>query len=155
MTPAITAAKKHKIQFKIHKYKHDPKHHSFGLEAVEKLNLQQEKVFKTLVAELASGEMVVAIIPVAEMLDLKKVAQACGEKKAGMADKQRVMKTTGYVLGGVSPLGQKKVLRTLLDSSAGNQQTIFVSAGRRGLEIELTPDDLLQLTSGAYADLCQ
>jgi len=150
MTPAINYAKKHKISFTIHKYQHDPDHESFGLEAAEKLGLNPERVFKTLVARLDNTELAVAILPVSRMLNLKSFARACGVKKSVMADKAVVEKTTGYVLGGVSPLGQKKRLKTIVDTAAADHQTIYVSAGRRGLEIELAPDDLLRLTSGAF-----
>ena len=148
MTPAINSAKKQKIPFSIHKYKHDPKHASYGLEAVEKLGLPPKQVFKTLVVQLDSNELAVAIIPVQEKLNLKLFAKSCGAKKAEMADGALVSKTTGYVLGGVSPMGQKKKLKTFLHSSAQQHQTIYVSAGKRGLEIELNPADLLRLTDG-------
>ena len=152
MTPAINAAKKAKIPFKVHEYEHDPACASYGLEAAAKLGIDPGLVFKTLVADLG-GELVVAVIPVESMLSLKLLARACGAKKAAMADKSLVERTTGYVLGGVSPLGQKKRLRTILDSTAESLTTIHVSAGRRGLEIEITPRDLLALTHGMFADL--
>ena len=152
MTPAINAAKKAKISFKIHEYEHDPACASYGLEAAEKLGIDPGLVFKTLVADLG-GELVVAVIPVESMLSLKLLARACGAKKAAMADKGLVERTTGYILGGVSPLGQKKRLRTILDSTAESLPAIHVSAGRRGLEIEIAPRDLLALTRGMFADL--
>ena len=154
MTPAINAARKAKIPFTVHEYEHDPNCASYGLEAAEKLNIDPARVFKTLVADLG-GELVVAIIPVEAMLGLKHLAKAAGAKKAAMADKALVERTTGYVLGGVSPLGQKKRLRTFIDSSARNHPSIHVSAGRRGLEIELSPENLAGLTSAAFADLRQ
>jgi Cys-tRNA(Pro)/Cys-tRNA(Cys) deacylase len=154
MTPAINYAKKNKITFAIHKYKHDPAHESFGLEAAEKLSLDPEQVFKTLVARLDNAELAVAILPVSRMLNLKSFARACGVKKAVMADKTVVEKTTGYVLGGVSPLGQKKRLKTIVDAAAADHRSIYVSAGRRGLEIELSPDDLLRLTCGELQSIC-
>ncbi len=154
MTPAINAAKKAKIPFTVHEYEHDPNCASYGLEAAEKLDIDPARVFKTLVADLG-GELVVAIIPVEAMLGLKHLAKAAGAKKAAMADKALVERTTGYVLGGVSPLGQKKRLRTFIDSSARNHPSIHVSAGRRGLEIELSPENLAGLTSAAFADLRQ
>lgn len=154
MTPAISAAKKAKIPFTVHEYEHDPNCASYGLEAAEKLDIDPARVFKTLVADLG-GELVVAIIPVEAMLGLKHLAKAAGAKKAAMADKALVERTTGYVLGGVSPLGQKKRLRTFIDSSARNHPSIHVSAGRRGLEIELSPENLVGLTSAAFADLRQ
>ena len=152
MTPAINAAKKAKIPFKVHEYEHDPTCASYGLEAAEKLGIEPGLVFKTLVADLG-GELAVAVIPVESMLSLKLLARACGAKKAAMADKALVERTTGYVLGGVSPLGQKKRLRTILDSTAENLAAIHVSAGRRGLEIEIAPRDLLALTRGMFAEL--
>ena len=155
MTPAINLVKKKKIKHTIHSYQHEADHPSYGLEASEKLGISPEQVFKTLVTELGDGSLAVAIIPVNQMLSLKLLAKAAGVKKAEMADKKLVEKATGYVLGGVSPLGQKKALKTFLDDSARSQATIFVSAGKRGLEIELAPADLLQLTGGAITTLCQ
>ena len=149
MTPAINYAKKHRIAFTIHKYKHDPAQESYGLEAAEKLGLNPDQVFKTLVTRLDTAELAVAILPVTRMLNLKSFARACGVKKAEMADKAVVEKITGYVLGGVSPLGQKKRLKTIVDRSAAGFTSIYVSAGRRGLEIELSPNDLLYHTSGS------
>ncbi len=152
MTPAINAAKKAKIPFSVHEYVHDPTCASYGLEAAKKLNIAPDRVFKTLVVDLG-GELVVTIIPVDAMLGLKNIAKAAEAKKASMADKALVERSTGYVLGGVSPLGQKKRLRTFIDASARAHPTIHVSAGRRGLEIELAPNDLARLTSAQFADL--
>lgn len=154
MTPAIIAAKNAKTPFTVHEYEHDPNCASYGLEAAEKMNVDPSRVFKTLVADLG-GELAVAIIPVQAMLGLKLLAKAAGAKKAAMADRILVERTTGYVLGGVSPLGQKKRLRTFIDASAQRHATIHVSAGRRGLEIELAPDDLARLTGARFADLAQ
>lgn len=154
MTPAINAAKNAKTPFTVHEYEHDPNCASYGLEAAEKMNVDPSRVFKTLVADLG-GELAVAVIPVQAMLGLKLLAKAAGAKKAAMADKILVERTTGYVLGGVSPLGQKKRLRTFIDASAQRHATIHVSAGRRGLEIELAPDDLARLTGARFADLAQ
>jgi Cys-tRNA(Pro)/Cys-tRNA(Cys) deacylase len=150
MTPAINYAKKHNIPITIHKYKHDSRAESYGLEAVEKLGLDPEQVFKTLVAQLDDRELAVAVVPVAKKLNLKLFAKACGAKKAAMADKTMVQNTTGYVLGGVSPLGQKRSLKTVIDSSAAECERVFVSAGRRGLEIELSPTKLLEGTNGSF-----
>ena len=155
MTPAINAAKKKQIAYRIHQYSHDPAHESYGREAAEKLGIADERVYKTLVVELDQGNLTVAVIPVASMLSMKLIAKAAGAKKAAMADKERVEKATGYVLGGVSPLGQKKRLLTVIDSSAKNWPTIFVSAGRRGLEIELNSNDLAALTSATFAKILQ
>lgn len=153
MTPAIKTAEKAKIDFSVHQYEHDSSVASFGLEASEKLGVSAATVFKTLVASLDNGELVVAIIPVDQKLNLKAVAKASKAKKAKMAEPLDVERSTGYVLGGVSPLGQKKRLKTLLDDSAKAQSTIYVSAGRRGLEIELQPSDLLSLTNGQFVPL--
>lgn len=155
MTPAINLLKKKKITHKVHSYKHDGDHPSFGLEAAEKLGLNPQRVFKTLVAQLDGKELAVAIIPVSKKLNMKMLAKAAGVKKATMADKDLVVKTTGYILGGVSPLGQKKQLKTFLDSTADGFGTIFFSGGRRGLEIELAPKDLLTLTRGLLAEISQ
>ncbi len=155
MTPAINAVKKKKITYKIHQYTHDPAHASYGREAVEQLGIAEEKVYKTLVVEIDKGSLIVAVVPVSSMLSMKQLAKTAGAKKAVMADKDLVEKTTGYVLGGVSPLGQKKRLLTVIDSSAKDLPTIFVSAGRRGLEIELSPNDLASLTSATFAEILQ
>ena len=155
MTPGINAAKKAKIPFTLHEYEHDPAAASYGLEAAEKLGVDAARVFKTLVVDLGNKQLAVGIVPVSDLLSMKHIAKAAGAKKASMAAVDEVERSTGYVLGGVSPLGQKKRLKTFLDSSAQAFETIMVSAGRRGLEIELSPDDLLRLTSGQYADLSQ
>lgn len=153
MTPAIDLLKLHGVEFILHSYKHDPRSASYGLEAAEKLNLAPEQVFKTLLVQADSKELLVAVLPVAHSLALKQLAGAAGVKKLEMANPALAQKTTGYLLGGISPLGQKKPLRTFVDCSAQNLATMFVSAGRRGLEIELSPADLLQYTSGSFAGL--
>ncbi|WP_028489993.1 Cys-tRNA(Pro) deacylase [Thiothrix lacustris] len=155
MTPAINLAKKAKIAFKIHEYAHDPANEAYGLEAAEKLGLPPTQVFKTLVVSLDGKELAVGILPVAAMLSMKAIAKAAHAKKADMADKALVARTTGYVLGGVSPLGQKKLLKTFIDTSAAQFPTIYVSAGRRGLEIELAAQDLQTLTRGVLVELTQ
>jgi Cys-tRNA(Pro)/Cys-tRNA(Cys) deacylase len=139
------AAERAGIAFTVHEYEHDPKAASYGLEAVEKLGLDPSRVFKTLVADV-DGTLTVAIVPVEAQLDLRALG-----KRAAMADAKLAERTTGYVTGGISPLGQRKQLPTLLDESALAFDTIHVSAGRRGLEIELTPADLLALTGGEAA----
>jgi len=154
MTPAVNLLKKRKVTFSIHQYKHDADNTSFGEEAAEKLGLDSQRVFKTLVVQLDNSELAVAIIPVAEKLSMKYCAKVLGAKKAAMAEQSLVEKATGYLLGGISPLGQKKRLRTLLNDSAMGYETIFISAGRRGLEIELSPQDLLQQTNGVTASIC-
>jgi len=155
MTPAINQARNAKIVYTVHEYTHSPsRSNSYGLEAAVKLNVAPERVFKTLVVRLDSGQLIVGIVPVASKLSMKHIAKAAGVKKAAMADKAMVVKTTGYILGGVSPLGQKKKLPTFIDSSAADFPTIYVSAGRRGLELELRYEDLARLTGGCSARLC-
>lgn len=155
MTPAILQAKKAKIPFQVHEYTHDADAASYGTEAAEKLGLAPERVFKTLVVDCGQRDLVVAVVPVSHHLDLKAVARELGTKKASMAEIKQVEKTTGYVVGGVSPLGQKKALRTIIDASAANFKTIHVSAGRRGLEIELAPEDLASLTHGSFGPIAR
>ncbi len=151
MTPAINSAKKAKIPFTIHHYPHDPASPSYGKEAAEKLGIDEVRVFKTLVVQLDGSSLALGIIPVSMTLSMKHFARAAQAKKAAMADKGDVERTTGYVLGGVSPLGQKKRLQTVIHASASSFPTIFVSAGRRGLEIELKPADLATLTGASFA----
>ena len=155
MTPAINAAKKNKVTFKIHQYKHDPAHSSYGLEAIEVLGQPAEQVFKTLLFCLngEAKQLAVAVVPVKQKLNLKSAAKAANAKKADMADAEIAQKVTGYVVGGISPLGQKKALPTFIDASAVGQQTICVSAGKRGLEIELSPQDLAKLTRAEFVNL--
>jgi Cys-tRNA(Pro)/Cys-tRNA(Cys) deacylase len=142
------------VTFATHTYAHDPKHESYGLEAAEALGLDPVAVFKTLVADV-DGKLTVAIVPVEHQLDLKALARAVDGKKALMADVKHAERTTGYVAGGISPLGQKKRLPTVLDDSALALATIHVSGGRRGLEIELAPADLLALTNGVAAPIAR
>ena len=139
----------------IHEYEHDPASESYGIEAAEKTGVEPARVFKTLVVSIDGKELVVGIVPVTAMLNMKLIARAAQGKKAAMADKQAVERTTGYVLGGVSPLGQKKKLKTFIDDSALEFDTIYVSAGRRGLEIELAPRDLATLVNGGFFPLHQ
>ena len=156
MTPAINLAKKKKVTHSIHQYDHDPSHDSYGLEAVEALGQDPKKVFKTLLFCLngVAKDLAVAVIPVDQKLNLKLAAKAAKGKKAEMANPDIAQKTTGYVVGGISPLGQKKALPTFIHSSAEPQETICVSAGKRGLEIELAPSDLAKLTRAQFVDLC-
>jgi Cys-tRNA(Pro)/Cys-tRNA(Cys) deacylase len=144
-TPAIVAAERAGIAFAVHEYDHDPKAASYGLEAAEKLGVDADRVFKTLVADV-DGTLTVAVVPVAAQLDLKALG-----KRASMADPKVAERSTGYVAGGISPLGQRRQLPTVVDESALVFATIHVSAGRRGLEIELAPGDLLRLTAGRTA----
>ena len=155
MTPAINTAKQNKVIYKVHEYQHDATAESYGDEAAQKLGIATDRVFKTLVVSIDRKALVVAVLPVSAMLSMKLIAKACNAKKATMADKADVERATGYVLGGVSPLGQKKRLKTFIDASAQQFPTIYVSAGKRGLEIELSPQDLQKLTQAKMADICQ
>ncbi|MFE4218108.1 Cys-tRNA(Pro) deacylase [Streptomyces sp. NPDC056844] len=151
-TPATVALTTAGTAFTVHSYDHDPASPSYGEEAAEALGVSADRVFKTLVAEV-DGELVVAVVPVAGSLDLKALASAVGGKRAAMADPAAAERTTGYVRGGISPLGQRKRLRTVLDASAGSHPTICVSAGRRGLEVELSAADLARLTDATLAPI--
>lgn len=153
MTPAINLVKKHKITHKIHEYSHDSSAESYGSEAAEKMNVVEARVFKTLVVNLDGKKLVVGIVPVSSSLSLKAIAKAAGGKKAVMAKPEDVERSSGYVLGGVSPLGQKKQLSTYIDKSAQNFESIFVSAGKRGLEIELAAQDLSDLLRATFAEI--
>lgn len=153
MTPAIKSLEKAKVKFTIHQYSHDPAAESYGLEAAEKLGVAPAQVFKTLVVQLDAKDYAVAVLPVSEMLSMKLIAKAAGAKKAAMANKPDVERMSGYVLGGVSPLGQKKRLKTFIDSSAQTLASMFVSAGKRGLEVELKPADLQQQLQAGFAPL--
>ena len=155
MTPAIDVARDAGIEHHIHQYQHDPASAGYGTEAAEKLGLNPACVFKTLVVAVDTKTLVVAIVPVNAMLSMKLIAKAASGKKAIMADKQQVQRSSGYVLGGVSPLGQKRPLATFIDESAQLFERIHVSAGRRGLEIELAPEDLAALTQGHFVALRQ
>ena len=153
MTPAVNLLKKQKVSHTVHTYEHDPSSTSYGLEAAEKLAIAPERGFKTLVITLNTGDLAVAILPVSAKLNMKQAARALGAKKAAMAGPAEVERATGYVLGGVSPVGQKKLLATAIDESARQYATLFVSAGRRGLELELAPEDLRALTRGVFFEL--
>jgi Cys-tRNA(Pro)/Cys-tRNA(Cys) deacylase len=151
-TPATVAATQAKIKFELHPYEADPAADSYGEAAADALGVPYEQIFKTLLAEV-DGRLTVAVVPVAGQLDLKALASAVGGKKAQMADPATAERTTGYVLGGISPLGQRKRLTTVIDESASTFPTIFVSAGRRGLQIELAPVDLITLTGATTAEI--
>ncbi len=151
-TPATVALTAAGVEFTLHSYEHDPGHSSYGEEAAEAMGVAPERVFKTLVAEV-DGALTVAVVPVSGSLDLKALAAAVGAKRATMADPADAERTTGYVRGGISPLGQRKRLPTVLDASAGTHSTMCVSAGRRGLEVELSPEDLAALTAAVVAPI--
>lgn len=155
MTPAIDLLKKTKADFRVHAYEHDPKTASYGLEAAEKLGLEAARVFKTLLVCSEKNELLVAVVPVIGSLDLKALAQAAKVKKVDMADPAAAQRVTGYLLGGISPLGQKKRLRTFIDSSAQVLSSIYVSAGRRGLEVELTAQVLVEQTNAEFAAIAR
>lgn len=153
-TPATLALTRAGVAFTVHPYEHDPRAASFGLEAAEKLGLDPERVFKTLLATV-DGELVVGVVPVTALLDLKALAGAVGGKRAEMADPRVAERKTGYVVGGISPLGQKTTLTTVVDESAILHETMFVSGGRRGFDIELAPDDLVRVAGASFAAIAR
>ncbi|CAN5144307.1 Cys-tRNA(Pro) deacylase [soil metagenome] len=153
-TPATIVLAGAKIAFAVHPYEHDPRAQSYGLEAAEALGVEPSRVFKTLMVSV-DGELCVGIVPVDMLLDLKSVAGALGGKRASMADLADAERATGYVAGGISPLGQKKAHRTVVDETALLWDTMYVSGGRRGLDIELAPDDLIALTGAVVVDIAR
>ncbi|MET7281343.1 Cys-tRNA(Pro) deacylase [Kribbella sp. NPDC005582] len=153
-TPATVALTKAKIEFSTHAYEHDPAAKSYGLEAAEALGLEPEQVFKTLLVEV-DGKLTVGVVPVDKQLDLKAIAAAAGGKKAVMADPAAAERTTGYVVGGISPIGQKRPLPTVVDSTATEHATVYVSGGRRGLDIGLSPADLIAITKARTAAIAR
>ena len=146
-TPATQAARDAGVAFTVHEYRHDPRADSYAGEAADALGLDPRRVLKTLVVNVGD-DYTVCVVPAADQLDLKHVA-----KRAAMADTGRAERVTGYVAGGISPLGQRRRLPTFVDGSALEHETVFVSAGRRGLEIELAPDDLVSLTGAQVRTL--
>jgi len=153
MTPAINCAKRAKVEYKVHQYEHDPAAPSYGEEAAEKLGISTGQIFKTLVVDLGNKQLAVSVIPVSCKLNLKQFANAAGVKKVAMADHKDAERATGYVLGGISPLGQKKRLKTVIHHSALDFETIYVSAGKRGLDIQLSPKDLGKLTNASFSPI--
>ncbi|HVK28717.1 MAG TPA: Cys-tRNA(Pro) deacylase [Nocardioides sp.] len=149
-TPATVALTAAGVPFTVHEYAHDARAESYGTEAAEAMGLDPGRVFKTLFADL-DGALVVGIVPVAGQLDLKALARALGGRKAAMADPKAAERATGYVVGGISPLGQRKAHPTVVDDSALDHETVFVSAGRRGMEVELSPAELVRLTAARVA----
>lgn len=152
MTPAIETLKKLNIQFDVLSYQHEVNNTHYGMEAVEKLNLNSAQVFKTLVLETHEQVLIVALTSVDEQVNLKQLAKLYKAKKLTLADAKKVHASTGYVLGGVSPLGQKKRLKTFIHKRALNFTTIYVSAGRRGLEVALSPNDLGRAITATFAE---
>jgi len=153
-TPATVALAGAGISFTAHAYEHDPANRNFGEEAATVLGLDPEQVFKTLVADVDGG-LVVAIVPVTGKLDLRALAAAVGGKHAAMADPSRAQRKTGYIVGGISPIGQKTPLTTVLDETAELFDTIFVSGGKRGFDLELAPADLIAVTSATVAAIAR
>lgn len=151
-TPATVALTRAGVPFTVHAYDHSPDAASYGEEAATALGVPTERVFKTLLADV-DGTLTVAVVPVAGRLDLKALASAVGGKRAAMADPSAAERATGYVVGGISPLGQKKRLTTVVDTSALTHETVFVSAGKRGLEVEVTPADLVTLTAATTSHI--
>jgi Cys-tRNA(Pro)/Cys-tRNA(Cys) deacylase len=153
MTPAVNALARAGIAFELREYAHDPRAASYGLEAAHALGIDPASVYKTLLAQLDARELVVAIVPVSTTLNLKALATAAGGKRAQMAKPADAQRATGYVLGGISPFGQKKRLRTVIDDSVRALATVHVSGGRRGLEIALAPADLIAATGAIAAPI--
>ena len=154
-TPATLAAERAGIDFRVHEYEHDPRAPAYGLEAAERLGLDPARVLKTLVAELDGKDLLVALVPSARELNLKALAAAAGGKRTGLADPRAAERATGYVVGGISPLGQRRRLPTFVDDAAPADGRVYVSGGRRGLELELSLADLLRLTEGRQAPLAR
>jgi Cys-tRNA(Pro)/Cys-tRNA(Cys) deacylase len=153
-TPATVALAAAGIRFTAHSYEHDPANRNFGTEAASALGLDPERVFKTLVADV-DGRLVVAIVPVTGRLDLGALAAAVGGKRASLADPAVAQRKTGYVVGGISPIGQKSRLKTVLDETAELFDTVFVSGGKRGLDRQLAPSDLIAVTAAAVAAIAR
>ncbi len=151
-TPATVALSAAGASFTVHAYEHDPRASSYGEEAADALGIGTGRVFKTLLADV-DGTLTVAVVPVAGQLDLKALARAVGGRKAVMADPRAAERATGYVVGGISPLGQRKAHPTVVDETALAHPTIYVSAGRRGLEVELAPGDLVRLTAAVTSPI--
>jgi Cys-tRNA(Pro)/Cys-tRNA(Cys) deacylase len=151
-TPATALLTREKIEFTLHPYDHDPRAQAFGEEAATALGIAQERIFKTLIASV-DGKLACAVVPVAGRLDLKAFAAALAGKRAELAEPAAAARATGYVVGGISPIGQKTRLRVVIDASAPQFETVYVSAGKRGLQVQLTPADLVRATSALVAPI--
>jgi Cys-tRNA(Pro)/Cys-tRNA(Cys) deacylase len=151
-TPALAELARHKVHHSVHPYRVDPDTPNYGAVVAAAIGADPERVFKTLVAEVDGG-LTVAVVPVTGELDLKALATAVGGKRAVLADRAAAERATGYVRGGISPLGQRRRLPTVLDASASGFASIYVSAGRRGLQVQLAPTDLARLTAATLAPL--
>jgi Cys-tRNA(Pro)/Cys-tRNA(Cys) deacylase len=151
-TPATALLTRQKVAHTLHPYRHDPRADGFGEEAAVELGVARERLFKTLIASV-DQKLVCAVVPVAGRLDLKALAAAVGGKRAVMAEPAAAQRATGYVLGGISPIAQKSRLDVVVDVSANDYRTVFVSAGKRGLQVELAPADLVELTSAVLAPI--
>lgn len=155
MTPAINLLKKHNIRHQIHQYHHDPACRAYGEEAAAALGVEAERLLKTLIVTLDHRELAMGLVPVAHQLDLKSLSAVFSSKRCAMAEPGDAQRATGYLTGGISPLGQKKRLRSAVARSALDHETVLVSAGRRGLQLELAPGDLVRLLSARVAEICR
>jgi Cys-tRNA(Pro)/Cys-tRNA(Cys) deacylase len=153
-TAATLALERAGIPFAVHSYVHDPRHESYGLEASQALGVPPDRVFKTLIAEV-DGSLVAGVVPVTGQLDLKALAAAAGGKRAAMAAVTAAERATGYVAGGISPVGQRRRLPVVVDASALSFPTVFCSGGRRGLEIEISPADLIRAVAATVAAIAR
>lgn len=151
-TPATALLTRSKVPFTLHPYRHDPRSQAYGEEAAAALGVDPARIFKTLIASV-EGRLACAVVPVACRLDLKGLAAALGGKRAELADPAAAARATGYVVGGISPLGQRSRLRVVVDESAARFDTVYVSAGRRGLQVELTPADLVRVSGAVLAPI--
>lgn len=154
-TPATVTLDAAGIAYEVRAYEHDPAAQSYGLEAAEALGVEPGRVFKTLLVDLDGGALAVGIVPVDRQLDLKALAAALGAKRVTMAEPKVAERVTGYVVGGISPIGQKRALPTVLDDSAAGFETVLVSGGKRGMDLELSPEDLLEVTAGTLAPIAR
>ncbi|NKB71722.1 MAG: Cys-tRNA(Pro) deacylase [Candidatus Latescibacteria bacterium] len=155
MTPAVDAVRAAGVAFSLHEYTAQSEGDQYGLEAAQALDLPPEQVFKTLVTETAPRRLVLALVPAPSRLNLKNLARAAGDKRAALADPELAQRATGYVLGGISPLGQRRLLPTFIDDSLADWPQVYISAGRRGLQLALAPSDLLNLTQATLASLIE